>query len=186
MERSGVRVLVDLRNDDEVLLDTVRPPQVVVERRPVEDQSDVTFMGEWSERLGSPGYYTEVLRRWPSLVTAVFTAVADVCGDAVLIHCGAGRDRTGMITAMILELVGVDREAIVDDYERGVRDTNEWLRLNDRREKPQSDEALEQHILRARAELVQFLDETPVERYLRGAGVSSEAVERIRSRLLDE
>lgn len=49
----------------------------------------------------------------------------------VLVHCSAGRDRTGVVTAAILGAVGVPREAIVADYLR----TNEnlvplWARLN--------------------------------------------------------
>jgi protein-tyrosine phosphatase len=48
----------------------------------------------------------------------------------VLVHCSAGRDRTGVVTAAILGAVGVPREAIVADYLR----TNEnlvplWARL---------------------------------------------------------
>lgn len=34
----------------------------------------------------------------------------------MLISCRAGRDRTGMIVALLLELAGVDRHAIKDDY----------------------------------------------------------------------
>jgi len=40
-------------------------------------------------------------------------------GDApVLVHCTAGKDRTGVTVALVLALVGVPREAIVADYER--------------------------------------------------------------------
>merc|ERR1712137_975179 len=35
---------------------------------------------------------------------------------AVLIHCAAGKDRTGFATAAILSAIGVDREVILDDY----------------------------------------------------------------------
>ena len=38
-------------------------------------------------------------------------------GDgAVLYHCTAGKDRTGMVTAILLELAGVDRDAIIHNY----------------------------------------------------------------------
>lgn len=36
--------------------------------------------------------------------------------SAVLIHCSAGKDRTGVCAAVILDAVGVEREAIVADY----------------------------------------------------------------------
>ena len=35
---------------------------------------------------------------------------------AVLIHCTAGKDRTGLVVAMILDAIGVHREAIINDY----------------------------------------------------------------------
>jgi protein tyrosine/serine phosphatase len=34
----------------------------------------------------------------------------------VVVHCAAGKDRTGMLVAVLLETAGVPRRAIVDDY----------------------------------------------------------------------
>lgn len=34
----------------------------------------------------------------------------------VLVHCAAGKDRTGFVIAMLLEAIGVEREAIMHDY----------------------------------------------------------------------
>ena len=36
----------------------------------------------------------------------------------VLVHCTAGKDRTGIVVALALLAVGVDRQAVVDDYAR--------------------------------------------------------------------
>lgn len=33
-----------------------------------------------------------------------------------LVHCAAGKDRTGLVIAMTLEIVGVEREAVLADY----------------------------------------------------------------------
>ena len=33
-----------------------------------------------------------------------------------LVHCTAGKDRTGLLVAMVLDLLGVDEETIVEDY----------------------------------------------------------------------
>ncbi|HWV78731.1 MAG TPA: tyrosine-protein phosphatase [Isoptericola sp.] len=50
------------------------------------------------------------------LVEAVRLIAVD---DApVLVHCTAGKDRTGVTVALVLSLLGVDRAAIVADYER--------------------------------------------------------------------
>ena len=36
--------------------------------------------------------------------------------SAVLVHCAAGKDRTGVVVALALDAAGVDRDAIVGDY----------------------------------------------------------------------
>src|SRR5690606_39585929 len=38
-------------------------------------------------------------------------------GVPALFHCTAGKDRTGMIAALLLEWLGVPREVVLDDYE---------------------------------------------------------------------
>jgi protein-tyrosine phosphatase len=48
-------------------------------------------------------------------VTAVDRIVAPG-GSPVLIHCAAGKDRTGVMIALLLDAAGVDRDAIVADY----------------------------------------------------------------------
>ncbi|PFG41862.1 protein tyrosine/serine phosphatase [Isoptericola jiangsuensis] len=50
------------------------------------------------------------------LVDGVRAVAAD---DApVLVHCTAGKDRTGILVAIVLTLVGVERAAVVTDYVR--------------------------------------------------------------------
>lgn len=46
----------------------------------------------------------------------VFEAIAAQPDGTVLFHCTAGKDRTGMIAAMLLSLAGVARSEIVHDY----------------------------------------------------------------------
>ena len=36
--------------------------------------------------------------------------------SAVLVHCTAGKDRTGVAIALLLDAVGADRSAVIDDY----------------------------------------------------------------------
>src|SRR5690606_34967419 len=59
--------------------------------------------------------YTQYLRRRPDSVVTALRTVASGPG-AALAHCAAGKDRTGVICAMALSAVGVEREAIIDDY----------------------------------------------------------------------
>lgn len=74
-------------------------------RLPVDD-------GVW-DRTGL--YYTRYLSRRPDSVLAALRAIA--YGDgATIAHCAAGKDRTGVISAMALSVAGVDRDAIIADY----------------------------------------------------------------------
>lgn len=59
--------------------------------------------------------YMSYLRRRPDSIVGSLRAIARAQG-AVLVHCAAGKDRTGVVVALALDAVGVDRRAIVADY----------------------------------------------------------------------
>jgi protein-tyrosine phosphatase len=126
---AGVTTLVDLRNDSEVRDLPQRPAALTVHRTPVEDEGDEEFMAEWAGRLGTPRYYPVALSRWPDLFRSPLEAIASTEGG-IVIHCSAGRDRTGLLSALLLETAGVERAAILDDYVAGVRAANSWLRTH--------------------------------------------------------
>ncbi|QLQ35758.1 tyrosine-protein phosphatase [Micromonospora robiginosa] len=49
-------------------------------------------------------------------LAAAFTAIADAPPGAVVVHCHAGRDRTGVLVALALHAAGVPVDAIAADY----------------------------------------------------------------------
>ena len=67
-------------------------------------------------------YMTDEYRRFPTLpgaqraVRQVISLLA--ASRPVITHCFAGKDRTGFTVAVVLEAVGVDRDAVVADYLR--------------------------------------------------------------------
>jgi protein tyrosine/serine phosphatase len=182
---AGIRTIVDLRNDDE-LMSTVRPGELRVERRPVEDHTDSEFMAVWGDRLGSPEYYYPVVARlWPHLVAGAVSAVADAPPGGILIHCMAGRDRTGMIAAILLELVGVDRNAVFDDFAHSAREINAWWRIHGGPRGSRTDAEMVEYLASARVSLNGFLDDLDAPAYLAAAGITQAQLERLRARLLD-
>jgi protein-tyrosine phosphatase len=61
------------------------------------------------------GHYLGYLEDRPDSVVAALRAICDTPG-AALVHCAAGKDRTGVIVALALLAVGVQRDAVVADY----------------------------------------------------------------------
>lgn len=49
-------------------------------------------------------------------VPAIARIVANPAGHPVAFHCAAGKDRTGIVAAVLLDAVGVEQDAIVADY----------------------------------------------------------------------
>ncbi len=46
----------------------------------------------------------------------VFRLLPELMAAPTLIHCAAGKDRTGLVVAMTLEIAGVTRDAVIADY----------------------------------------------------------------------
>jgi hypothetical protein len=58
-------------------------------------------------------WYLDVGRE--ALVEAI-TMVADGSNYPLVFHCAAGKDRTGVLAALVLDILGVERDVIVEDY----------------------------------------------------------------------
>lgn len=134
--------------------------------------------------------YSDMLQRFAPKVAAIVTSIVRAPQGGVLIHCHAGKDRTGLISALLLELVGVPREIIVEDYAL----TAQLLRASDEawlENGPggRADRERQFELYRARPEvMLAVLDRVDhtyggVDAYLRQAGVSEEDLMRVRERL---
>ncbi|MCL2581036.1 MAG: tyrosine-protein phosphatase [Streptosporangiales bacterium] len=115
--QAGVRTVIDLRNPAEV-----RPgvPPAGIETRmvPLDGVDDVDLWHRIrAEGLdGTPLYYRPFLDTRADRVAAVLTAIARAPEGGVIFHCAAGRDRTGLISLLLLSLAGATPEAIAADY----------------------------------------------------------------------
>lgn len=200
---SGVRTVLDLRNPGEINpgpqpSDTsggsaqFKPATYVIplkiERKEValDDVGDKVFWSKiHSERLdGSPLFYRPFLRQKSDRVAAVITAIAD-SSVGVLFHCGAGRDRTGLISLLLLSLVGVAPELIAQDYELStIRLPPLYTALGKPDQGPMIEATLAQRGITLREALFAVLAGFDAESYLLSAGVSEESLVKIRTRFL--
>lgn len=121
----------------------------------------------------------------------IFTALAGEDNLPAVIHCAAGKDRTGVTVALLLRLLGVPDEVIVLDYtltDRNMARLIERLRISG---VVSTDVAYPAHFYRAAPETMDTflasLDDTwgSAEAYLTDAGVSRDHVETLRNRLLE-
>jgi protein-tyrosine phosphatase len=60
--------------------------------------------------------YAEIARDAAPQIARVLTIVAERHAHPVIVHCTAGKDRTGVLVAVLLSLLGVDDETVVHDY----------------------------------------------------------------------
>ena len=60
--------------------------------------------------------YQSYLAHRPETVVAAVRHVLDPASHPVLFHCAAGKDRTGVVAALVLAVLGVHDEQIVADY----------------------------------------------------------------------
>jgi protein tyrosine/serine phosphatase len=73
--------------------------------------------GEPPPRILADGY-VELLELGAPAFAAAFGRIVEPGGTPALIHCAVGKDRTGVLTALLLDAAGVDRGEIVADYAR--------------------------------------------------------------------
>jgi hypothetical protein len=184
---AGVRTVVDLRNDDEVKAeptDSIFMNRVRVPLDGVEDTQLWRRLRD-EELDGTPLYYAPFLARRPDRVAAVMTALAHATPGGVVFHCSAGRDRTGLITLLLLALADVEPEAIAEDYARSVEPVRKLSALVGRPdEQPVLERVLTSHGTTAQASLLATLEELDVAAYLRDAGVSEADLQSLRDRLV--
>ena len=168
-------------------------------------QKMLTEHGDEDPAVVGAKWMTAEYARFPALTGAkravqrIVTLIGE--GRPVLVHCFAGKDRTGFAVAIACEAAGVDRDAIMADYlqsnaaaaplrERILQSTRAregvTAEMASFAESRLTDEILgvrENYLLTAREALAATYG--GLAGYLRAAGVSDDDVARLRARLLD-
>jgi protein tyrosine/serine phosphatase len=196
----GVRTVIDVRAADEIAHDWARYP---LKEHPIVGYVNRSFtvgaetvMGDQVRAVYRAAQSREEINRLDldlhsDGIAAIVAAIADAPPGGVLVHCHAGKDRTGIVVAVTLAAVGVSDDDIADDYaltqlvlEPLIAD---WL-------EHMSHDPIEQQRLRRLAEprreamldTLAYLRQRygSAAQYLLDAGMTAEQLERLRSRLV--
>jgi protein-tyrosine phosphatase len=193
----GVATILDLRGGDELESDPPDELPVDVVHVPffVEDDeawAEVEAAAEAAPTAAAAtrDVYLVFLERFRPNVAAAIVAVARAPGGTVVVHCAGGKDRTGLLTALLLRLAGVGHADIAADYA-----------LSEQRLRPRMDAWLAGAATDAERERIRRTSATPAEAmtgvleelerrygsvaaYLQAGGVTTAELDRIRERLV--
>jgi protein-tyrosine phosphatase len=116
----GIRTVIDLRTSGEL----TRLPN------PAADRPEINFVAvSLLGGSGDPQFVRDANLpphvEWAEMmieharprIADVMRAIADAPDGGVLFHCHVGKDRTGLVADILLDLAGVPEQVIADDYE---------------------------------------------------------------------
>lgn len=187
-----VRVIVDLRAEPELRRDGARaldgaPIEVVAAPFITDDAPAESGDGP----LDLVGRYAFLLEHAAPSVRSAFAAVASSPG-ATVVHCAAGKDRTGLTVAALLGTLGVVDEDIATDYEMTARNLG---RISERLRRMPAYDTWYRRVPRSNAEarhvtMLGLLAEVrarhgSMENLVRALGVEADTIARVRAALLN-
>lgn len=123
LDALGIRAIFDLRVRPEREADPTcwSRPELVVKTFPPGDKRPLVEMAAAydPDEAGARALMKEFYGSMPRTMAHVFGAVIGVVADGAapcIIHCSAGKDRTGIACALILSALGVPRDTVIEDY----------------------------------------------------------------------
>lgn len=188
----GVRTVIDLRKPDEAKREPSLVEDGAILYRNLSMEGDSVEASEAISRAKTRAeVYCLVLDYHAKRIAAVMRALLLAPPGGVVIHCHAGKDRTGMIAGLLLELAGVPRQQIAVDYalsqqclwplyEAIVQEHGEESEID-----PWLKPIAKPETMRS---MLVYVDEkySGIGRYLGHSGLTDEEVNRLKAILVDE
>lgn len=183
----GLETVLDLRWPEEI----AAAPSPIPRQLPRVSYVAVSLLADTPAQWGTLGGYCDksewkrtVLERMQPRLKQALAAIAAAGPGPLLFHCVAGKDRTGVIAALLLSLADVVPAAIAADYAASTAN----LRDAYLRRYPDGDPAAIIEAVRCPEEgvynMLDYLDEAGGTRgYLAGIGLDADEVTRLRARL---
>ena len=187
----GIGLVVDLRNSNEAQRDGIGPlPGLGANYRHfplLEERGIPPFTGgDVAERLSAT--YQWLTNNSGGLLAEAVNSIGSLDNSSVVFHCSAGKDRTGVLAALLLEVLGVDADTITADYLL----TNEAIEgVLKRIKSMENSTTVTAQSLAAQPAAFQRFQETlhreygGAESYLLRHGVASPTLERLRRNFLE-
>jgi protein-tyrosine phosphatase len=119
VDERGLRTIVDLRSELEISHDGAGPLQragVDYSNLPLSSDPNIDTLVPEITRGNLSGHYLGYLGSGAERVVAAARLLADPAHQPALVHCAAGKDRTGTMVAILLDAAGVRHDDIVADY----------------------------------------------------------------------
>jgi protein tyrosine/serine phosphatase len=195
---SGVTRIVDLREQFEIDDDPPRELDVQVVHVPVFDGVDEAGWAEIerisvaapSHSAATEAVYLRFLEHCrPRFVDAVAAVAGAPRDGAAVVHCHAGKDRTGLVVGLLLRLANVPVQTIAEDYalsgERLRERTEQWLESAETEDERARIERIAATPAAAMEAVLVALDERygGAAAYLGDGGLDARAIAAARSRL---
>lgn len=116
----SIRGVLDLRDSLEVERDGRAPfvgPETAYHHVPILDGSQrVSQQAQDARAADMAAIYLAMLENGGTDFGRAISVLAGLAREPVVFHCAAGKDRTGLLAALVLGVVGVPDELIVEDY----------------------------------------------------------------------
>jgi protein-tyrosine phosphatase len=195
----GIRTVVDLRFDEERAADPPHDAPVEVVHLSLLGELDrerlaaldLRAAAEPDEAASTRLVYLDMLDAHADRFAQAVAAVADAPEGGVLVHCQGGKDRTGLVTALLLRLAGVDHATIAADYDATTPNLAErharWIAEADDGEERARRRRIAASPGAAMLAVLRELERRhgSVAAYLRAGGATDEQLARARARLRD-
>jgi protein-tyrosine phosphatase len=193
----GVRTILDLRNAGETekwpnpfaASDRVRYLNPTLSSNPAAPSGTPTRQTVFDLEV----VYRRILDNAQTGLATVLTTLAEPGALPAMVHCMAGKDRTGLVVALLLAIAGVPDETIVEDYALTATFQTEEYRAAARRRAESNGYEWEQYqrLLGCPPEFMQrtlaYLDERHggIDRYLRTIGLDEAHITTLRDALVE-
>lgn len=127
LQKLGIKEVIDLRNEKEITSKPDQLPASLVYKKysAFEDKGDQLSQARKLVLKGKVNatdadkrmidFYREYVTENPETIKRIITEVLN-SDQPILYHCTAGKDRTGIVTALILTILKFDKTTIYNDY----------------------------------------------------------------------